>query len=167
VHTHWTAFGLVNANHEFAQVYHVDGLAFLGWWSEKDDLAYISIEKPIEGFIAAPRPALLDLSTGEYRLMPNPFGEYEVPFLPYGHAIVTAVQLGPFARVVDTGSCLRVRAEPSLTGAVIDCMADGVLLRDGEETRDSGGATWLRVTTPAGIQGWASTAFLEYTTSGP
>ena len=63
--------------------------------------------------------------------------------------------------MVNTGSCLNVRAEPAMTAAVLACAADGVLLRDTGETREVDGATWRRVVTPAGVDGWASSQFLE------
>jgi len=43
----------------------------------------------------------------------------------------------------------------------VTCAADGVLLRDGGETHQAGGDTWLKVVTPAGGEGWASIAYLE------
>jgi hypothetical protein len=84
---------------------------------------------------------------------------HELPFS--GRNYVRAVLQGPFARVVDTGSCLNVRAEPGMTADVLACAADGVLLRDTGESREVDGATWRRVATPAGIEGWASEEFLE------
>jgi hypothetical protein len=78
-----------------------------------------------------------------------------------GRTAVHAVQTGPFARVTGTGSCLKVRAEPSLSGEVLTCAADGVLLRDTGDTRTTDGAEWVSVMTPAGTPGWASAAFLQ------
>ena len=46
-------------------------------------------------------------------------------------------------------------------GEQLDCAADGVLLRDTGERLELDGPTWLRVETPAGLEGWVSTAFLE------
>jgi hypothetical protein len=64
--------------------------------------------------------------------------------------------MGPFAQVTGTGSCLNVRAEPSITGQVLACMADGVLLHDNGETKVTDEGMWESVTTPNGTQGWAS-----------
>jgi hypothetical protein len=48
-----------------------------------------------------------------------------------------------------------------MAAPVLACAADGVLLRDTSETREADGATWRRVVTPAGVEGWASSQFLE------
>lgn len=101
-------------------------------------------------------PSLFDLSARTVR----PVAELQ-PLLPRGRNHVIAVQKGPFARVVDTGSCLNIRGEPSAVSPVLTCAADGVLLRDSGETRLWGDTVWLRVATPAGVEGWASTQYLE------
>jgi hypothetical protein len=134
----------------------------LGWWSPKEDLAIISIvpEAPPDDS-RAPVPGILNLSTGEYSPIIGPFVTDERPYHPYGRTLVDAVQVGPFALVTGTNSCLRVRAAPSLSGEVLACMADGVLLRDMEDTVDADGQAWARVMTPGGVQGWASAAYLE------
>ena len=128
-----------------------------------DDQAIIAIELPQETpRFSAPIPALLDMESGEYRVIVDPFSSSESPYnWPYGRSLVDAVQTGPFARVVDTGLCLNVRAEPSLAARALDCMADGVLLRDLGEMREAEGVTWVRVSTPAGVEGWASAKYLE------
>ena len=102
-------------------------------------------------------PANIDLANGKFDVIPNPF--LDLPFGSGRRNHIVAVLRGPFARVVGTGSCLNVRAEPA--GEVLDCAADGVLLRDTGETVELDGANWLRVETPAGLEGWVSTAFLE------
>jgi len=78
----------------------------------------------------------------------------------YGRNRVVAVQTGPFARVVNTGSCLNMRDAPSLESNVITCIADGVLLRIESEEQTTPG--WLEVATPSGARGYASTLYLEY-----
>jgi hypothetical protein len=100
-------------------------------------------------------PVLFDISTGEVTPVVFPFypGGYA---LPIGAPIVFAAAPGPFARVVNTHSCLNIRAAPSATAAVRACAADSVLLTDLGETRDG----WARVRTPAGVEGWASEEFL-------
>jgi len=102
-------------------------------------------------------PVVFDLEAGEAHPLAGPF--HEPPL--FGRNYVRLVLQGPFARVVDTGSCLNVRAEPGRTAAVLACAADGVLLRDTGETREVDGATWRRVVTPSGVEGWASSQFLE------
>jgi hypothetical protein len=59
------------------------------------------------------------------------------------------------------GTCLNVRAEPGPAGQVLACEAEGVSLRDLGLSVDLEGVTWLRVVTPAGIEGWASMQYLE------
>jgi hypothetical protein len=109
-----------------------------------------------------PFPALVDFATGTFSLISDPFASAERPeFSTLGRSTVHAVQIGPFARVTGTNSCLRVRAAPSLSGEVLACMADGVLLQDAEDTVDADGQTWARVMTLGGVQGWASAGYLE------
>jgi hypothetical protein len=107
-------------------------------------------------FCSGARPALIDLEAG----LIHPF---RTLFEPPNDIVnnILAAQQGPFARVVNTeGTCLNIRAEPG-AGQVLDCAAEGVLLRDLGQTADVQGITWLRVTTPAGIEGWASGEYLE------
>jgi hypothetical protein len=134
-------------------------LAYLAAWFPKDSRAVLSISEPAGG--GRPLPALLNVQTGEYNLIPEPFTN--PGSLPdTRRTIVRAVQLGSFARVVNTGSCLNIRADATSTGEVLTCAADGVLLHANDETiTDAQGAEWLTVTTPSGLQGWASTDYLE------
>ncbi len=145
------------------QLYASPGYARPGWWSPGDDQAVIAIELPHETRpSSAPIPALLDMASGEYRVIVDPFSSSDPPYSwPNGRSFVDAVQIGPFARVVDTGLCLNVRVEPSLAAQALDCMADGVLLRDLGEVSEADGVTWVRVSTPAGVEGWASAKYLE------
>ena len=75
----------------------------------------------------------------------------------------TAVQQGPFLRVVGMGEdCLPLRADPSPQAEELDCMAERVLLQDqGGDVIADDGVTWQRVKTPAGIEGWADGRYLE------
>jgi hypothetical protein len=102
-------------------------------------------------------PAIFDLEAGEAHPIPHPFLDPPVKF----RYLVRAVLLGPFARVVNTGSCLSVRAEPGTAADAFTCAADDALLRDTGETQEVDGAAWLRVVTPAGVEGWASSQYLE------
>ena len=102
-------------------------------------------------------PAVFDLETGEARPLAGPF--HDLPLS--GRNYVRAVLHGPFARVVDTGSCLNVRSEPSEAADALTCAADGVLLHDTGDTREVDGVTWRRVVTPAGVEGWANSQYLE------
>ena len=78
-----------------------------------------------------------------------------------GRNYVRAVPHGPFARVVNTGACLNVRQAPGTSAPVLACAADDVLLKDTGDTREVDGAIWQRVVTPAGLEGWASSQYLE------
>jgi hypothetical protein len=102
-------------------------------------------------------PVIIDLETGQTHPLAGPF--HELPLS--GRNYVRAVLHGPFARVVNTGSCLNVRAEPAMAAPVLACAADGALLQDTGETREADGATWRRVVMPAGVEGWASSQYLE------
>jgi hypothetical protein len=102
-------------------------------------------------------PAIIDLEAGEARPIPHPFLDQ-----PLGYSYtVRAAMRGPFARVINTGACLDVRQQPTTNAAILACAADGVLLRDTGETHEADGATWRRVVTPAGVDGWASAQYLE------
>jgi hypothetical protein len=102
-------------------------------------------------------PVIIDLEDGEAHPMAGPF--HELPLS--GRNYIRAVLHGPFARVVNTGSCLNVRAAPGMAAPVLTCAADGVLLRDTSGTREVDGVTWRRVWTLAGSEGWASSQYLE------
>jgi hypothetical protein len=109
------------------------------------------------GYETSIPPTIFDLQTGEAHALAGPFREAPLG----GHNEVQAVLHGPFARVVNTGSCLNVRAEPAMTASTLTCAADGVLLRDTGETRNVDGIVWCHVVTPAGVEGWATSQFLE------
>lgn len=68
---------------------------------------------------------------------------------------------GRFAAVSGAGDCLNVREQASMSAPIVRCLVDGVLLRDMGETAAADGVTWLKVATPDGREGWASTEFLE------
>ncbi|HSP53952.1 MAG TPA: hypothetical protein VLS25_00055, partial [Dehalococcoidia bacterium] len=145
---------------------------YLGWWTPKGMRAVISVmpARPFDD-LGAPLPALLDLTTGEYRPIPGPSVSADPPYPRWqtGRTIIDAVQTGPFARVVDTGSCLNIRDAPSAAANVLACAADGVLLTvtNPAPTVPPGVVTppplagWLEVLTPAGVAGWVSTQYLE------
>jgi hypothetical protein len=67
-----------------------------------------------------------------------------------------------YARVVNTdGTCLNIRKEPGSAGQVLACEAEGVMLEDLLAGVFLEEITWARVRTPGGIEGWASTQYLE------
>jgi hypothetical protein len=133
-----------------------DLLVYPAWWSPKDMIALATIDvhlpEPLGG-IGGPYITQVDLETGDFR--PVNTG------VNLGRNLLQAVQAGPFARVSGTNSCLNVRAEPSATGQVLACMADGVLLTDSGESQTTDGVTWVRVTTPTHVQGWSAATYLE------
>ena len=103
-------------------------------------------------------PVMLDLD----RAVMQPFRPFMEGIVPRSRNLVAAAQRGPFARVVNTdNTCLNVRAEPLPSAGILDCAAEGVLLRDLGEPTDLAGSTWLHVSTPARSVGWANAAYLE------
>ena len=72
-----------------------------------------------------------------------------------------------YARIVNTeGDCLNIRAEPGPAGHVLACEAEGVMLGDLFERVFLEGIVWMRVRTPAGVEGWASGQYLEVGSPG-
>jgi len=109
-------------------------------------------------------PVVVDLQQGTMRVL-EPFTRADVP-KSRNHII--AVQRGPFARVINTdNTCLSIRAAADPSAEILDCAAEGVLLRASDQfaedaiARDAKGVRWQAVTTPSGIEGWASTQYLD------
>lgn len=131
---------------------------YAGAWLPKDGL--IVADVMLEGD-AGLTPALIDAVTGAVSPIINPFRADLWP-RPDGNNFVFAIQTGPFARVINTGSCLNVRAEPGAASQALECAADGVLLRpQGESAGVEGEGVWIRVLTPAGVGGWVSAEYLD------
>lgn len=132
------------------------------------DLSALSRQRALAGVSQLPTPipqsflgilpTLIDLDAGLIHPITDPFLG---PDWKGGRSLVRAVLPGPFARVVGTGDCLNVRAAAGMATQVLACAAAGVLLRDMGETQEVDGMTWLRVVTPAGVEGWASTQYLQ------
>ncbi|HUF53746.1 MAG TPA: SH3 domain-containing protein [Dehalococcoidia bacterium] len=144
-------------NHTVGEILNSTHLVRLGSWLPGLRAAVISSDD--EG---QPFPALLNIDTGEYSLILNPFNGGPSVDADTGRTFVLGAAEGPFARVTGTNSCLNIRAQPSLAATVLECAADGVLLTHTNQTTSTDTATWLAVTTPAGTSGWASTTYLEY-----
>ena len=68
---------------------------------------------------------------------------------------------GPFLRVSLRGECKNVRAEPGLDAEILDCAAEGVLLRNLGGQAEHGDRIWRKVKTPAGLEGRASGSHME------
>ena len=67
--------------------------------------------------------------------------------------------------VVDT--CLRLRDEPSLRAAVLDCLPNGVILdTDGYTVDYYHYVPWMHVRTADGREGWASADYLQWASDG-
>jgi len=106
-------------------------------------------------------PSVFDIPNRVVRPILNPFADR-------GHSgrnYIRAVQLGPFARVTGTGSCLNIRESPNTTARVRECVADRVLLTyPGTPSSLPPGVSpdgWVEVISPSGTQGWASAQYLE------
>lgn len=146
------------------QAFSPSELLFVGSWSGpglllgNTGISPSQLSTPIPEFFPGILPALIDLDAGFIHPITDPF---LAPDWKGGRSLVRAVLPGPFARVMGTGSCLNVRAEPGIAAEVLACAADGVLLRDMGETQEIDGMTWLRVVTPAGAEGWASRQYLQ------
>jgi hypothetical protein len=134
-----------------------------GAWRSTTPSFIGNVSVPAEQIMASPAPGILlyvpavfDLRAATISPIPSAIAHR------FGRNHVVAAQTGPFARVVNTGSCLNIRGAPSLDSNVITCAADGVLLRDQGETAEVGdGVAWVRVTTPSGAAGWAAAVYLE------
>ncbi len=163
--TQQTIIGLANSEGQITHLINFgEKMVSLGGWLNADQLIVTAdvpedrLETPAVSPYSGSLPGLLDLDTGLLRPVLSPFSKAE---FQQGRSRIVATVRGPFARVVNTGGCLNVRAEPSLDAEIVGCVADGVILLDTAETEQAGDVTWLRVVAPLGFEGWASTAFLE------
>ncbi len=152
--------GLVGPEGRFRKVYRTGGLALLGDWLGPLVYGNTGVESerlavPSPQFYLGWFPAALDLQGGTAAPILEPFLE------SHGRNVVQAALEGPFARVVGTGSCLNVREEAGLAAKIIDCAADGVLLRDSLDTVFESGLTWVHVIAPSGRAGWVAADYLE------
>jgi len=109
-------------------------------------------------------PSIFDVSARQVRPILNPFGERG----QIGRNLVVAVQVGRFARIVNTdNTCLNIHSAPRPDAPILDCSAEGVLLVLGIGTGDYpnvvdvDGTPWLSVITPNGVDGFASTQYLQ------
>jgi hypothetical protein len=135
---------------------YTEQIVYLGGWLPKRNQAVISID----GQGPQPYPALLDMSTGEFSVITNPFNGGESVDADTGRDIVVGAAEGPFVEVKGTDSCLNVRAEPSMSGEVRTCVYDHGILQYLGDTQTAEGSDWLRVMTLTGTQGWVSKEFL-------
>lgn len=97
-------------------------------------------------------PAVMDLSTGE--AAPIDIG----PGRELGRGWVVSYQQGPFAMInAGAGDCLNVRQDPQSGALTLGCLAHGMLVQRISPAQDG----WMRIRTPAGTEGWASTQYLQ------
>jgi hypothetical protein len=146
------------------------GLASLGPLDAKGgvqygniDFAQSGVRQPVSDYFGIV-PAQIDYGGLTVRAIASPFLD-EAFVLPNARNRVIAVQRGPFARVVGTGSCLNVRESYALTSAVVECVANGVLLQHQDAlvpNSDADGYSWLEVFTPSGTHGFVVTDYVEY-----
>ena len=102
-------------------------------------------------------PTIYDTGSGLIQALALPGVWYfEEEFSPF-----VGLQYGPFLQVSGVDDCLPIRAEASADGEELACATERVLLTDLAETSEMDGATWHRVRTPAGIEGWADGRYLE------
>ena len=139
----------------------------LGWDTHYylDELmggAAVGVYGEVEGAYASgghtPWPTIRDPETEEQ--WPIRFS-YEILSLGNVRLLPVAIQHGPFLRVTDVDDCLPIRSEPSPESEALGCMAERVLLTDMDEASEVDGRIWLKVRTPAGIEGWSSSRYLE------
>jgi len=100
-------------------------------------------------------PAILFDKNGFVSPITEPFLD---PNFEKGRNRVIAVLINPAAVVSGTGSCLNVRADPSVESTILDCVPDGVILHLVVPDQGNG---WLLVTSPTGAKGYASGEFLD------
>jgi hypothetical protein len=75
-------------------------------------------------------------------------------------AVRQAPSVAPRAAVVEgTGACLKVRDQPGLDGAVVDCVWEGTEVQLGDRVERSDAMTWRQV---RGL-GWVADEFLRRT----
>ena len=143
---------LLASGQVLAGIWTEDGLIFGNTSLRPQDLPGRPI--PFRGL-----PAIIDLANHSVTPIAGPF--LEEPFAKASVEIV-AVKRGPFERVINTNdTCLNVRSEPLPSAGILECAAEGVLLRDLGDATEFAGSTWLHIATPGGAEGWANAQYLE------
>jgi len=107
------------------------------------------------GFLHPLIPTIVDMETGEVHSIADTW-EGSQALSARG---VLSLRTGSFALVTGTGSCLNVRAEPSVSAEILACAADNVLLTIVEPHQP--GPDWLHVITPGGVEGFVSRDYVE------
>jgi len=107
------------------------------------------------GFLHPLIPTIVDMETGEVHSIADTW-EGSQALSARG---ILSLQTGSLARVIGTGSCLNLRAEPSLSAEVLACAADNVLLTVVEPHQPA--PDWLHVITPGGVEGFVSRDYVK------
>ena len=107
------------------------------------------------GFLHPLIPTIVDMETGEVHSIADTW-EGSQALSARG---VLSLRSSSFALVTGTGSCLNVRAEPSVSGEILACAADNVLLTIVEPHQPT--PDWLHVITPGGVEGFVSRDYVE------
>ncbi len=159
-------FGDIRAVYRWEDDDGIFGVSITRWLTETVAIGWVRVEASAflpdapEGFVTGV-PAVVDFEAGTV----SPIEEF-LRFLATktGGPFPITASIGPFARIVDSDTCLNVRAAPALDpeGAILACYSDGVLLRTTMVSAEGDGRIWLAVTTPNGESGWAAAEFLEY-----
>lgn len=77
-------------------------------------------------------------------------------------ATVGLLEAAPSATVRADGQCLRLRAAPSTTAAIITCLPDGSAVTPLDGQAEADGHSWRRVQTVGGETGWVASTFLVH-----
>ena len=99
-------------------------------------------------------PLLLSIGTATARFVTGPLAKCDSA----GGQVVLGAWPGLSGQVHTPGDCLNFRQRPEVDGPVLECLADGVLLK--VIGKDGAPAGWLPVTAPSGTSGWVSDAFV-------
>lgn len=75
--------------------------------------------------------------------------------------------VGDTAVVATDGGCLNLREAPALSGAKLDCLAQGSQVTVFSEVIDADGWAWVAVQTGAGQTGWVASQYLSPAASEP
>lgn len=138
-------------------VYKAEKLFFpTGWPEGRSAIGFVDFARPAGARGVGPLPAFLELRGGIVTPLGGPFLDQN------GRNHLLAAVPGAFVTVsgAGPGSCVYVRAEPKLAGAVQGCYADGVLLRTSGPEAEADGKTWLSVVAPDRKSGFVSADYV-------
>jgi len=109
-----------------------------------------------------PSPARATTSTLSPSPTPTPTAAATQTVTTSPTAVTTAVSVGSIVQVNTPGDCLLVRSRASLSGAKVDCRADGDSLRVTGTPVSTNGDAWLPVTAANGaVSGWVRASYVR------